>query len=154
MCRWDITGSGKMKKFILLVVCATFSFFANAQKATGTCKLPGAYDYVKVGYYDDGHLAVSNQSQIGLAEIHITVTCTASWKERHDRPDGFGNDRSTWVEKSETITLCDQDFYNIPCCQTTTISDGVKTPSQVKKVNGVKYSDFQVTVGNLICAKL
>ena len=133
----------------MMAMFATFS--AYAQTATGSCKLPGSYDYVKVGYYDDGHIAMSNQSQMGLAEIHVTVTCKATWKYRQDRPDGFGNDNSTWVEKSETITLCDKDFYNIPCCQTTMLTEGVHAPQDVKRVNGVKYSNFQVYVGNLIC---
>lgn len=126
--------------------------FIYAQKATGSCNLPGSSSYVKVGYYDDGHLAVSNQSSIPLAEIHVRVICTASWKERQDGTDSrTGNPISRWVDKSKEITLCDQDYYNIPTLQTISITDGVQKPNV--GINGATYSNFRVSVGNLICKK-
>lgn len=118
-----------------------------AQTATGSCKLPGSYDYVKVGYYDDGHLAVSVQSNMSLAELHITVTCTATWTEQINRGGGHYD----YVERSKDLTLCDKDFYNIPCCQTSMLNDGVYAPQSKCNLRGAEFSNYNVYVGNLIC---
>lgn len=106
----------------------------NAQDGSGTCKLPGTYDYVNVDYYKDGHLAVSNQSGMKITQLHITVTVTHTWTS-----DG---------EKHEIVkTVCDKNFYDIPANQTTRLTDGVQTYDD----KGYGKHTYKVKVGNPIC---
>lgn len=133
-----------MKKVILLIaafICV--GFYANAQTASGNCKLPGSSDYVNVDYYKDGHLTVSNQSTMKLTQLHITVTCTVTYNAP-SKPGDFGGKRTV------TKTVCDKNFYDIPAYQTTKLTDGVKSEDDIKVDNAVKY-EYTVSVGNPIC---
>lgn len=136
----------KMKKIIVLIttiVCA--AFYVNAQTASGTCKLPGTYDYVNVDYYEsDGHLAVSNQSGMKITQLRITVKCTISWEAK---------DYSTGEYKTEsrTVTVCDKNFYDIPANQTTTLKEGVKSKKDISTGCSACKFEYTVTVGNPIC---
>lgn len=135
----------KMKKLIVLIatmVC--LGLYANAQTSSGSCKLPGSYDYVNVDYYEsDGHIAVSNQSGMKITQLHITITCTITYN-RPAKPGDFGGRTTT------TVTVCDKNFYDIPANQTTTLSDGVKSKNDIKRDDAVSY-EYTVTVGNPIC---
>ena len=139
-----------MKKLIVLVasvVCMGLS--ANAQTASGTCKLPGTYDYVNVDYYEsDGHLAVSNQSGLKITQLRITVKCTITWEEKDYSAENYGNNKTM----SKTVTVCDKNFYDIAPNQTTTLSDGVKSKKDIYigQGNATRY-EYSVTVGNPIC---
>lgn len=135
-----------MKKLVLLiasVVC--MGFYANAQTASGTCKLPGTYDYVNVDYYEsDGHLAVSNQSGMRLTQLRITVKCTITYEVKNYST----NQNET---KTKTVTVCDKNFYDIAPNQTTTLSDGVKSRKDIDIRNNTAKYEYTVTVGNPIC---
>ena len=136
-----------MKKLVLLiasVVC--MGFYANAQTASGTCKLPGTYDYVNVDYYEsDGHLAVSNQSGMRLTQLRITVKCTITYEVKN-------NSTKQYETKTETVTVCDKNFYDIAPNQTTTLSDGVKSRKDIDIRGNTKAKyEYTVTVGNPIC---
>ena len=117
--------------------------YANAQTASGTCKLPGTYDYVNVDYYDDGHLAVSNQSGMKITQLRITVKCTITY-------DITEKNRVIRTE-SKTVTVCDKNFYDIAPNQTTRLEDGVKSRSDIDvRRRDAKY-EYTVSVGNPIC---
>lgn len=139
-----------MKKKLLLLVVSLFciTMAVNAQDASGSCKLPGTYDYVNVDYYSDGHLAVSNQSEMKITQLHVKVTCT----ETQRRPDVSGD-----VPVQSQRTLVNQNYYDIPANQTTRITDGVKScPTyETKNKNGQTFEitrdNFVVEVGNAMC---
>lgn len=136
-----------MKKLVLLiasVVC--MGFYANAQTASGTCKLPGTYDYVNVDYYEsDGHLAVSNQSGMRLTQLRITVKCTITYEVKNYSTNQYET-------KTKTVTVCDKNFYDIAPNQTTTLSDGVKSRKDIDiRGNTAAKYEYTVTVGNPIC---
>ena len=138
-----------MKKLIVLiasVVC--MGLYANAQTASGTCKLPSTYDYVNVDYYEsDGHLAVSNQSGLKITQLHITVKCTITWEEKDYSAENYGNNKTM----SKTVTVCDKNFYDIAPYQTTTLSDGDKSRKDIDIRHGNAKYEYTVTVGNPIC---
>lgn len=138
-----------MKKIVLLLVSLfCISMAVVAQDASGSCKLPGTYDYVSVDYYRDGHLAVSNQSEIKITQLHIKVTCM----ETQRRPDVSGD-----VPIQSQRTLVDQTFYDIAKNQTTRITDGVKACSTYERINRngetveITRDSFSIEVGNAIC---
>lgn len=126
---------------IAAIVCT--GLYANAQDASGNCKLPGSYEYVNVDYYKDGHLAVSNQSGMKLTQLHITVICTVTYNAP-SRPGDYGGKRTM------TETICDKNFYDIPANQTTKLTDGVKSENDIRVENAVKY-EYTVNVNNPIC---
>ena len=128
----------KMKKLFLFVVslfCITMTVIA--QDASGSCKLPGTYDYVNVDYYRDGHLAVSNQSGMVITQLRIQVTAVETW-DANGKP------------QKRTKSLCDRTYYDIPPYQTTRITDGVQTFNEQGYVMDYKYK-LEVSVGNPIC---
>ena len=135
-----------MKKLIVLIATiACMCFYSNAQTASGTCKLPGTYDYVNVDYYEsDGHLAVSNQSGMKITQLRITVKCTISWEEKDYSTGGYKT-------VSKTVTVCDKNFYDIPANQTTTQKDGVKSKEDLGRYGSYAKYEYTVTVGNPIC---
>ena len=127
-----------MKKLFLFVVslfCITMA--VNAQDASGSCKLPGTYDYVNVDYYRNGHLAVSNQSGMMITQLHIKVTTVETW-DANGKP------------QKRTKTLCDRNYYDIPPYQTTRITDGVQSFSEQGYVMNYDFR-FEVSVENPIC---
>lgn len=139
----------QMKKLLLLFVSIfSISLAVNAQDASGSCSLPGSYDYVNVDYFRDGHLAVSNQSGMMITQLHIKVTCNKHLAcEEKD------------IYKNTTITLVDKNFYDIPPYQTTLIKNDDIKPSEdyERKYNGkgplirVSYSKYSVEVDNPNC---
>lgn len=134
-----------MKKLLLALILVFLGIVSQAQTASGSCKLPGTYDYVNVDYYEDGHLAVSNQSGMVITQLHITVTCKGCLIID-------SSPRSTHL-----ITLVDQTYYDIAPNQTTIITEGVKCSEAVERtlddgrIVKSRYWDFQVEVGNAIC---
>ena len=126
------------------MVLFAMGLIASAQDGSGSCKLPGTYDYVNVDYYKDGHLVVSNQSGVKLTQLHIRVTCTDTW---------FANNGTQ--KKTATVVLCDKNFYDILPNQSTSLTDGVKSGMESRyKASGGKLSDFKVEVGNPMCGKM
>jgi len=116
-----------MKKLVLtLLALVGISFAVKAQEASGSCKLPGTYEYVNVDYYSDGHLAITNNSGVKINSLKVKVTYTK------------GNN---------TKVLYNQTIYDgIPADMTTTIKEGVEKCSNCD-------GTFTVEVGNPICKK-
>ena len=130
---WATKKMKKMFLFLVSLFCITMA--ANAQEASGGCKLPGTYDYVNVDYYKNGHLAISNQSGLTITQLRVKVTVYEKWKQ-NGQP----------VER--TSTLCDKNFYDIPPYQTTMKTDGVQ---QYDDRSIMDYRKYEVEVGNPIC---
>ena len=139
-----------MKRLLFVSLLVAIGFVSRAQIASGSCKLPGTYDYVNVDYYEDGHLTVSNQSGMKITQLHIKVTyvLTAS------RPEIPGD-----VPIVGTFTPVNQNYYDIEPNKTTEIWDGVnkagpkyerKTSNSGETVILTRHS-FVVEVGNLMC---
>lgn len=133
-----------MKKILMLIAAMSIMGFCTyAQNGSGACKLPGTNDYVNVDYYNDGHLAVSVQSDMKITQLRIKVICEITWKETVTNEYG---DKSV-KERKETKTLCDKTFYDIAPNQTSSLREGVQplTEQRNKKYN------YSVSVGNPIC---
>ena len=120
----------------------------RAQAGSGTCQLPGTYDYVNVDYYGDGHLVISNDSGMKLTQIHITVTGQVTITHPFVPGD---------VPVVYNFTYVDQTYYDIEPGNTT-ISDGVGGCIVCQK-GGDVYGEtarfhldyLQVRVENPIC---
>lgn len=135
--------------FALICFVAT----AKAQTASGYCSLPGGEDYVNVDYYNDGHLAVSVNTEKTVTNLSIKVTCVEKWTEI-EKIQGLDNSgRPITVEKKKpkevTHTLCDKTYYEnqLISNRTNKIEDGVK---KMYEQPGHHYQ-YTVTVGNPRC---
>ena len=120
-----------------------FGIIVYAQDASGSCKLPGTYDYVNVDYFENGHIAVSNQSGMIITQLHITVTCDEIYYTHESI-----NYKDVKTKKQRTVTLCDKNFYDIQPYKTTNLTDGVK---EFKKHGYDSEYRITVTVNNPIC---
>lgn len=116
---------------------------SNAQNASGACKLPGTNDYVNVDYYNDGHIAVSVQSDMKITQMPIRVTCKITWTEKVRNEYG----QTVTEKREETKTLCNKTFYDIEPNRTTSLSDGVEALTEQRN----KKYEYSVSVGNPIC---
>lgn len=129
----------KMKKLLLVILslfCITMA--VNAQDASGSCKLPGTYDYVNVDFYagspgGTGNFILSNQTSTGQYITEIKVTITAEVLEYN-----MNSGDNEW----KPITLYSDKVRNIPANATPSV--------QVKMPKG-RIRNIQVSVGNLIC---
>jgi hypothetical protein len=134
----------KMKKILLFFVTVfSISFAVNAQDASGSCKLPGTYDYVNVDYFERGNIAVSNQSGMIITQLHITVTCEETYYIHN-----YENYKEVTTKKHRKITLCDKNFYDIQPYQTTNLTEGVQA---FKKYGKDSEYNISVSVSNPIC---
>lgn len=144
-----------MKKVVfLLLTLIFFGTTANSQTASGYCSLPGGEDYVNVDYYNDGHLAVSINTEKTVTNLHITVTCTETWTEIEKVQQGvddYGRPRMVNMKKPQekTYTLCNQTYYEdkLGSNRTNTITDGVKSN---REQSGHSYN-YTVSVSNPRC---
>ncbi len=133
-----------MKKIFLLFASIAFmGLCTNAQNASGACKLPGTNDYVNVDYYNDGHIAVSVQSDMKITQMPIRVTCKITWTEKVRNEYG----QTVTEKREETKTLCNKTFYDIEPNRTTSLSDGVEALTEQRN----KKYEYSVSVGNPIC---
>ncbi len=138
----------KMKKMFLLIVslfCVTMAM--NAQDASGSCKLPGANDYVNVDFYKgaagkEGNIVLSNQTSTEqyLTEIKVVVTADILYTYEDVIERGRVVDKKPlW----KTVTLFDDKVRDIGANQTRRVA--VTMPVYYK------IRDIKVSVGNLIC---
>ncbi len=119
----------EMKKIVIVLIAMIgFAFAAKAQDGSGSCKLPGTYEYVNVDYYAAGHLTITNSSGVDIHQLRITVTYTDS--------------------KGNTKTLCNKTFYGSPAFAANMTSE---TTDGVQKCSSCDGGTFKVTVGNPIC---
>lgn len=136
------------KALVFLVALICFGIAAKAQSGTGYCNLPGGEDYVNVDYYNDGHLAISVNTEKTVTNLHVTVTCTHEWQDiQQVYENGRPVDKKT--PRSETITLCNQTYYtdNLKSNQTNIIRDGVKP----NKENSHHRYTYTVSASNPRC---
>lgn len=135
---YNVAKKSMKKLLLMLVAIFGISFTVNAQTSSGSCKLPGTYDYVNVDYYSDGHIVVSNQSGMVITQLHITVKIQETWE-------------ANGKQKHREQTLCDQNYYDIQPYQSTRIEDGVKELGR-RGDYMLKYNNsIEVTVSNPIC---
>lgn len=136
-----------MKKvLVLLVALVCFGATAKAQDASGSCKLPGTYDYVSVDFYKGesngmGNLTYSVQTNefASLNEVKVVVKAKICTKQGSKDRDGKITEEPVW----ETYTLFDDKLRDIPTNRTNT-----------KNVPMPKYyviKNISVTVSNPIC---
>ena len=133
-----------MKKILVLIAAIICTgLYANAQSASGSCQLPGSNEYVNVDYYDDGHLAVSNQSGMKITQLRISVLCTVKYKGENGE------------EETKSEFLCNKTFYDIPANKTTRLTDGVKSRNDIQREISGRISRFhyEVKVENPMCKK-
>ncbi len=98
----------------LFLAIIYFGFSANAQNAMGRCNVPYTSEDLSVAYYNDrlsggqnGHLEISNNSELTISQAHILVKVLIRWEEK--------TKGSTFpIMNKKTLILCDDDFYNIP----------------------------------------
>lgn len=110
---------------------------AKAQSGSGYCSLPGGEDYVNVDYYNDGHLAISVNTEKTVTNLRVTVTCTETWTEIERVQQGYdeyGRAKTATKQKPQekTYTLCNQTYYtdNLRSNQTNIVRDGVKANNE------------------------
>ena len=141
-----------MKKVLLFVVslfCITMT--VNAQDASGSCKLPGANDYVNVDFYQgasgkEGNIVLSNQTSTNQYLTEIKVTITAEIGYAYEDVYEYPNKKGHVVGKKllrKAVTLFDDKVRDIGANQTRRVA--VTMPSYYK------IKDIKVSVGNLIC---
>lgn len=138
-----------MKKvFVIIIALICFGAMAKAQTASGYCSLPGGEDYVNVDYYNDGHLAVSVNTEKTVTNLHVTVTCTETWTEVEKvyQNGSYVNKKNP---QEKTYTLCNQTYYEdkLGANRTNTITDGVKSN---REQSGHNYN-YSVSVSNPKC---
>ena len=142
----------KMKKMLLFVAslfCITMA--VNAQDASGSCKLPGANDYVNVDFYKgaagkEGNIVLSNQTSTEqyLTEIKVVVTAEIgyAYEDVYEYPDNKGRvigRKLLW----KTVTLFDDKVRDIGANQTRRVAVTMPFYYNIKNI--------KVSVGNLIC---
>lgn len=166
-----------MKKYAFLyalLLCIVLSL--HAQEASGECKLPSSYDYIRVLYFNDGmnggarvgHLSVSNQSGIIVTSLHVKVEMTHTWEEksvsRGQRINSAGvaeeYENVHWNKKKATAVLIDDDINDIPPFKTTIyettsrgrIKGGPHSKDSEDKRN--HHYEYRCIVNNLMCSPI
>lgn len=137
-----------MKKLFLFVVslfCITMA--VNAQDASGSCKLPGTYDYVNVDFYKGpsqgkGNFILSNQTSTGqyITEIKVQITAEILYEYEHEYA---GNRPTSSKPLWKKVTLFNDKVRNIAANATPTVNVSMPFYYEIR--------DIQVSVGNLIC---
>lgn len=133
--------------FLLIVSLFCVTMAMNAQDASGSCKLPGANDYVNVDFYKgaagkEGNIVLSNQTSTEqyLTEIKVVVTADILYTYEDVIERGRVVDKKPlW----KTVTLFDDKVRDIGANQTRRVA--VTMPVYYK------IRDIKVSVGNLIC---
>lgn len=137
-----------MKKISLLLVslfCITMAM--KAQDASGSCKLPGANDYVNVDFYKgdsgkEGNLVLSNQTSTEqyLTEIKVVVTADILYKYEDVYERGRVVDKKPlW----KNVTMFNDKVRDIGANQTRRVAVAMPFYYDLKNI--------KVSVGNLIC---
>lgn len=131
--------------FVLSMFCITM--IVNGQDASGSCKLPGANDYVNVDFYKgpskgEGNIVLSNQTSTDqyLTEIKVTVTANIVYTKEDviDKGRVVGK-KPLWKK----VTLFNDKVRDIGANKTR------RVPVTMPFYYDIK--DIEVTVGNLIC---
>lgn len=137
-----------MKKILLFVValfCLTVAM--NAQDASGSCKLPGTYDYVNVDFYKgqsrgEGNIVLSNQTSTGqyITEIKVVLTAEIGYEYK----DVYNNGRVVGKELQwKTVTLFNDKIRGISANETRRQAVTMPLYYDIKNIN--------ISVGSLIC---
>jgi len=129
-----------------MVALICFGATSKAQDASGSCKLPGTYDYVSVDFYKGesrgmGNLTYSVQTNefTSLNEVKVVVKASICTKKGSKDQNGNIKEESVW----ETCTLFDDKLRDIPANRTNTMD--IKMPFYYAIKN------ITVTVNNPIC---
>lgn len=141
-----------MKK-VLLFVMALFclTVIVNAQDASGSCKLPGAYDYVNVDFYKgqsrgEGDIVLSNQTSTGQYITEIKVVLTAEigyeYEDVYEAPGKRGRVIGREL-KWKTVTLFNDKIRGISANETRRQAVTMPFYYEIKNI--------EISVGNLIC---
>lgn len=143
----------KMFLFVLSLLCVTM--MVNAQDASGSCKLPGANDYVNVDFYKgpsngEGNIVLSNQTStdqyITEIKVQVTVEILYDYEEEYKGSRVGGGaiyeknkNKPLW----KTVTLFNDKIRDIGANQTRRVAVTMPFYYQIKNI--------KVSVGNLIC---
>ena len=149
----DVKLKSKMKKIMLILIAFIgVGIGINAQDGSGSCKLPGTYDYAKVDFYKgpsngSGHFIISNQSNQFITEMKVRITATikviqdtqSAITDLSGKITGYKTNPGRW----ESVTLYDATVYQIGANQTPSYNVPMPQYYDIKNIN--------VSVGNLIC---
>lgn len=143
----------EMKFFLLFVATLIgFGIHANAQDASGQCKLPGTHDYAKVDFYkgasgSSGNFVIGNSSSQIITEIKVKITASIKvTPDTEERVQGLPGDPvryKTIPGRWETKVLYNNTLYRIGANQTPSYSVAMPKYYDIK--------DMRVSVSNLIC---
>lgn len=135
--------------FVLSLLCVTM--MVNAQDASGSCKLPGANDYVNVDFYKgdsgkEGNIVLSNQTSTDqyLTEIKVVVTADIGYKyeDVYEAPGKRGRVVGRELQW-KNVTLFNDKIRDIGANQTRRVPVTMPSYYNIKNI--------KVSVGNLIC---
>lgn len=137
--------------FCCMIAMGLSAIAVDPPKGTTRCKLPGTYDYVTVDYfnegYGEGYLVFANQSNMTIARMHVKVEVRDTWNEEVTKYNQLTHEEvTTTVTKHRIAVLCDDTFYDIPCCRSEKRTSSSRGPVKGgNEKNGHTY-DYTVTI--------
>lgn len=146
---WTLKLMKKTCLFVVSLFCITMMI--NAQNASGSCKLPGANDYVNVDFYkgdprQEGNIVLSNQTSTDQYLTEIKVVVTAEIGYAYEDVYEYPGNRGHVIDKKllwKTVTLFNDKVRDIGANQTRRIAVIMPFYYDIKNI--------KVNVGNMIC---
>ena len=124
-----------MKKLLLVLALVMAGFLTYAQDCTVKTKVPGTNETVKVDYYKDGKMVLTNYSKVTVASLHVKVTVEQTAKAGSAEK----------AQNKQAVVLYDKTIKNLK----------PETPMNLTVKDGVKASDkgtFKIVVTDMVQA--
>lgn len=123
-----------MKKLLLVLALVMAGLITYAQDCTSKANVPGSKDQVKVEYFRNGTMKVTNTAKVMVEKVHIKVTCEETYSGGSERGG----------KKVETIVLCDMNVSSLKPGEARTIKEGVRNIE--KAPHGGTIGNFKTIV--------